>query len=131
MATVLVVDDDEAIRESLELMLSEEGYEVIAACDGGSALSIMRHITKPLVALLDIMMPGCDGISVLSAVHKEPALQRHEIIVLTALNRVLPEALSRQLRSSEIPIMHKPFERDLLLAAIADVAEHQELLALA
>lgn len=63
MATVLVVDDDPAIRASLRQALAYEGYRVVTAEDGRSALRAARE-TPPDAVVLDIMMPGIDGLEV-------------------------------------------------------------------
>lgn len=65
--TVLVVDDESSIRETLEAVLNDEGYSVIGAADGPSALSLMES-GSPKLALLDIWMPGMDGLELLSKI---------------------------------------------------------------
>ena len=57
----MVVDDDPEIRSSLGELLEDEGYEVVAACDGLEALRMLRNGDKPSVILLDLMMPNMDG----------------------------------------------------------------------
>lgn len=66
---ILVVDDEEEILNLLEIYLSNEGYTVIKAIDGYSALDILK-IEKPHLIVLDIMMPGIDGIEVLKEIRK-------------------------------------------------------------
>ncbi|RIL11291.1 MAG: UDP-3-O-[3-hydroxymyristoyl] N-acetylglucosamine deacetylase [Proteobacteria bacterium] len=61
---ILVIDDEASIRQSLKGILSDEGYETLLAEDGTSALNILSH-TKPSAVVLDIWMPGMDGIEVL------------------------------------------------------------------
>ena len=58
---ILIVDDDEALRESLELVLSAEDYEVVAAPDGASALALLEKGPVDVV-LCDLRMPGVDGL---------------------------------------------------------------------
>ena len=62
-AAVLLVDDDAPIRRMLERTLSAEGYEVAAAADGGSALAQVER-SMPDVIVLDVAMPGLDGLAV-------------------------------------------------------------------
>ncbi|GAA2389446.1 response regulator transcription factor [Gordonia cholesterolivorans] len=63
-AKVLVVDDEENIRELLSVSLKFQGYEVVAAADGPRALDVVRTF-KPDVLVLDVMMPGMDGFGLL------------------------------------------------------------------
>src|SRR5919107_63984 len=72
---ILVIDDEGAIRDSLKMMLEYEGYEVIGAATGQEGLALAERETPDLV-LLDIKMPGMDGMDVLSR--------------LKALNETLP-----------------------------------------
>jgi CheY-like chemotaxis protein len=61
---ILVVDDDDALRESLELVLAAEGYEVVGARDGASALAALEAAPVDVV-LCDLRMPGMDGLELL------------------------------------------------------------------
>lgn len=75
-ATVLVVDDEEGILETLSGILEDEGYEVITASTGEQALNYVREF-PPEVVLLDVWMPGMDGIETLKAIKdisKEPSV---------------------------------------------------------
>ncbi len=67
MEKVMVVDDDEGIRCLYEQVLTDEGYKVILACDGLEAVEIFKNI-KPDIVVLDIRMPGMDGIELLGKV---------------------------------------------------------------
>jgi CheY-like chemotaxis protein len=62
--TVLVVDDEEIMREILETLLSREGYDVRLAASGGEGLELARSLPFD-AAIVDIMMPGLDGIATL------------------------------------------------------------------
>src|ERR1051325_9063617 len=59
-ASILVVDDDPNFRDTMELVLSNEGYEVLTAGDGGDALLTLQSVTPDLI-LLDMIMPVMDG----------------------------------------------------------------------
>lgn len=67
MEKVMVVDDDEGIRYLYEQVLTDEGYKVILASDGLEAVEIFKNI-KPDIVVLDIRMPGMDGIELLGKV---------------------------------------------------------------
>jgi two-component system, OmpR family, response regulator MprA len=80
--TVLLAEDDRAIRHALERALSLEGYQVTAVADGVEALA-QAHRTPPDVLLLDVMMPGIDGLQVCRVLRAEG--DRTPILMLTAL----------------------------------------------
>jgi CheY-like chemotaxis protein len=122
--TVLVVDDDEIIRESVVWSLREEGYAVLEAADGKAALNQMREHAEGMVVLLDLAMPQVDGYSVLQAVELEPTLgARHALIVMTAQDRTLPLAFVEQMTRLHSAVLAKPFDLDKLLDAVASAAE--------
>jgi len=73
--TIMIVDDEPSIRTSLEGVLEDEGYKVICASDGNEALKSMEE-ERPDLILLDIWMPGIDGIETLKRVRSlHPGLQ--------------------------------------------------------
>jgi len=61
MPQVLIVDNDESIRETARFLLEDEGCEVIEAPDGAAALELLRMSDQPMVVLLDIVMPRLSG----------------------------------------------------------------------
>ena len=65
--SILVVDDNQDIRDLITLIVEEEGYGVLAASDGESALNLLQ-IHQPELLLLDVMMPGLSGIDVLKEI---------------------------------------------------------------
>src|SRR5579871_3721426 len=77
-ATVLVVDDDPATVSFLEAALSVEGYEVLAALD--EAALRVAHEQQPNVILLDLMMPGMDGVEVSQRLRADPVTAHIPII---------------------------------------------------
>ncbi|WP_030945522.1 response regulator transcription factor [Streptomyces sp. NRRL S-646] len=79
---MLLAEDDRAIRHALERALSLEGYQVTAVADGVEALA-QAHKTPPDVLLLDVMMPGIDGLQVCRVLRAEG--DRTPILMLTAL----------------------------------------------
>lgn len=119
MTTVLVVDDDSAIRETLRLLLEDAGYEVIEAPDGGIALEILRSSSRPLVVLLDLMMPRVSGYDVLAAVAQDPhVLQAHAYIMFTASPQARRLTLRRLGTRMTVPCIEKPFDLDDVLAEV-------------
>src|SRR4051794_21068201 len=80
---VLVVEDDEHIRELVLLHLGLEGLQTVAAADGVEGLRIARSQPFDLI-VLDVMLPGLDGITVCRAVRRETHLRDVPILMLTA-----------------------------------------------
>src|SRR6185437_16680922 len=83
--SVLVVDDDEAVHETVGAMLGREGYRVLHARSGAEALTMAREF-RPDAITLDVMMPQMDGWSVLSAFKADPALCDIPVTMITMLN---------------------------------------------
>jgi len=120
MPHVLVVDDDDDIRDVLYDFLMEEGYQVSLARNGEQALAVLER-EHGLVVLLDINMPGIDGAGVLDALQ---AQQRndHQIVVITAGHYVPLE--QRWLASGAVQaVVHKPFNIDRLLRLVERLAQ--------
>ncbi len=80
MAKILVIDDEPSIVNLVSAYLKPEGYEVLTAVDGPSGLKA-SHAFKPDLIILDIMLPGMDGIELLSRLRRESAVY---VILLTA-----------------------------------------------
>jgi two-component system response regulator MprA len=89
---VLVAEDDRAIRESLRRMLSLDGFDVAVASDGLQALSAARTTAYDLL-ILDVLMPGLDGLEVCRALRREG--NSTPVLVLTAGPETWPPAVSR------------------------------------
>jgi two-component system alkaline phosphatase synthesis response regulator PhoP len=83
MIKILIVDDEEDIRELLSYNLRKEGYVVFSAENGENGLSLLRE-EKPDLVLLDVMMPGMDGIEVCETIRQIPGLSQTLICFLTA-----------------------------------------------
>lgn len=117
MATVLVVDDDQAIREVVRLVLEQEGHTVREAVDGPEGLSMLRAAAGPLVVLLDDLMPHLSGMEVLAEVARTPALAAgHAYILMTGSARILAGGTTPELARLRVLIVPKPFD-------IIDLAE--------
>lgn len=120
---VLVVDDDHAIRDTLRLVLEEEGYAVTDAPDGEAALDTLRSTSEPQVVLLDLRMPRLDGGRVLSIVQEDVRLAGRDIFILITANlTTLPLAIATLLDRLDVPVLPKPFDMDELLAVVAAAA---------
>lgn len=84
--SVLVVDDEPNIVQSLEFLMTAAGFEVRVAADGDAALAAMEERPADLV-LLDVMIPKRDGYEICQAIRANPAWNRVRIIMLTARGR--------------------------------------------
>ncbi len=103
---VLVVDDDDAIRDAIHFALRHTGYPVQEATNGVQALSLLRAAEAPLVVLLDVRMPKMSGVEVLETVAQDPRLaRRHAYVLVTADDRTLPLAFATLLRELGVPVV--------------------------
>jgi two-component system response regulator MprA len=109
---VLVVDDERAVRESLRRALELEGYEVELAADGQEALDRLAANGEPDAMILDILMPGVDGLEVCRRLRREG--RRLPVLMLTAREEV--ENRVAGLDAGADDYVTKPFALDELLA---------------
>lgn len=112
---ILVVDDEPHLRNGLRRILSEEGYEVMTAPDGETALALATE-KKPDIVLLDIMMPGMDGREVCRRL-REVATEA-QIIYLTAKVEPNGPLQSKHLRSEADAFIAKPTTSKRILSKI-------------
>jgi CheY-like chemotaxis protein len=122
---VLIVDDDAAIRATLRMLLEPEGYAVAEARDGRAALEAMRSGRSSAggVVLLDLMMPVLDGAGVLRAVAGDKDLaDAYAFVLVTAAASTITPALRELLARLGVPVVHKPFDLEGLLAIVERAA---------
>ena len=112
MARVLVVDDDQALSEMLGIVLRAEGYEALFCDDGSKAQGIFKE-SKPDLVLLDLMLPGIDGIEVCKRIRSESGVP---IVMLTARGDTLD--VVKGLESGADDYIVKPFKPKELVARI-------------
>jgi two-component system response regulator MtrA len=112
MARVLVVDDDQALSEMLGIVLRAEGYDAMFCDDGSKAQGIFKE-TKPDLVLLDLMLPGIDGIEVCKRIRSESGVP---IVMLTARGDTLD--IVKGLESGADDYIVKPFKPKELVARI-------------
>jgi len=115
VATVIVVDDEEPILELLRFNLEKEGYRVLLAKDGQEALDCVEK-EQPDLMILDLMLPGMDGLEVCRRIRLIPKYQQLPIIMLSAKGEVLDKVLGLELGADDY--MTKPFSPRELLARI-------------
>jgi CheY-like chemotaxis protein len=105
---VLVVDDDAGVRETMQLLLELDGYDVLLAANGREALELLEQV-RPRAMILDIMMPILDGNAVYEAVRNSPTLNDLFIVVSTSAPHLAPAGAV---------VVRKPVVPRLLLATL-------------
>ena len=112
---ILVADDDPNVHQSLNAYFRREGYQMISAYDGNQAVECV-HSQRPDIAILDIMMPGMDGLKVCREIRKESNLP---IIMLTAKGDEFDKLLGLEMGADDY--ITKPFSPREVLARVKAV----------
>ncbi|MEA2453144.1 MAG: two-component system, OmpR family, phosphate regulon response regulator PhoB [Actinomycetota bacterium] len=118
MARILVVDDNDDVRQLVKSVLVEEGHNVQLAANGETALTTMKN-NPPDVVILDIMMPDVDGYTVLKRMTEEGLKKRTKVLVLTA--KIAEADWLRGYRLGADQYLTKPFTMDELIRTLNDV----------
>ena len=119
---ILIVDDEDDIRTSLGGILEDEGYQVVAAANGVDAIDVVREEVPDLV-LLDIWMPGMDGIQTLERIKQ----LFPEITVVMMSGHGTIETAVRATRMGAFDFIEKPFSLDKLLITVGNAIRLKEL----
>jgi len=114
-ATILIVDDEREIRELLRYNLEREGYHVLTAQAGEEALSRI-FATHPDLVLLDLLLPGLNGLEILREVRAEPSTRDLPIILLTARGAEMDKLLGFERGADDY--ITKPFSPREVLARV-------------
>ncbi len=113
--TILVIDDDPEIRDTMVEVLRAEGYPVDMASNGREGLAKLDAIQTPCLVVLDMMMPVLDGMGFLEAVARRANADDIHVLVVTA-----NPAMFRQIEPPRvIDLLKKPFELDDMLGVVA------------
>ena len=121
---VLIVDDVQDLRDSIRYLLEGEGYEVLEAADGRSALATLRASRYPLVVLLDMMMPHMPGDRVIQTLIRERALPgKHAVVLLTASPATVPRDLHTVLKKHDIPVVSKTVHLEEIVEQVEQASE--------
>jgi CheY-like chemotaxis protein len=110
--TVLVIDDDDAVRDLLERFLGSEGFRVVSAGGGEEGLRLAREL-RPEVITLDAIMPGMDGWAVLSKLKADPDVSGIPVVMLTIID---DKNMGYALGAADY--LTKPVERQRLVAVL-------------
>jgi DNA-binding NtrC family response regulator len=116
---VLIIDDEAGIRSILSALLKKNGYQVQAADSGRAGLDVFDHF-KPAVVLLDLKMPGIDGMEVMETLDKRLNADCKSII-MTAHGEV--RSAVEAMKKGAFDYLQKPFDNDELLAVISRAVE--------
>jgi len=120
--TVLIVDDEESIRNSLSGVLMDEGFSVLRAEDGPKALQIIKQ-EVPEVVLLDIWMPGIDGIETLKRIKtRYPEIQ---VIMISGHGNI--ETAVRATKLGAFDFIEKPLSLDKVILTISHALDFRRL----
>jgi DNA-binding response OmpR family regulator len=120
---ILVVDDERAVRESLRRALELEGYEIELAEDGGQALERLAREDQPDAVILDVLMPGVDGLEVCRTLRSQGS--RLPVLMLTARTQV--EDRVEGLDAGADDYLTKPFHFGELLARVRALTRRKTL----
>jgi CheY-like chemotaxis protein len=116
MATIMVVDDEESMRELVKAIFLEEGFQVITASSGQECLNILAS-ERPDVILMDMMMPGMSGRETTEKIRKNPATKNLKVAFLTVL-RLSEIGKDTMQRLHVVDYITKPFDNDDLVEKV-------------
>jgi PAS domain S-box-containing protein len=114
---ILVIDDEQTVRDLMRRFLAREGFDVVTAHDGEEGLALARQL-HPALITLDVLMPGLDGWSVLQALKADPELAEIPVVMLTIVDE---KNKGYALGASEY--VTKPIDRERLRALLARFCE--------
>ncbi len=119
--SILVVDDEQVVRETVKRILSDEGFNVFVAEDGNSAIEVARNQNFD-AALLDIKLPDINGIEVFEKIRVfSPNVKA---VIMTAFE--IKELVNRAFELGAFACLHKPFDINKLLKILNDIKQENE-----
>jgi two-component system, chemotaxis family, chemotaxis protein CheY len=116
--SVLIIEDDEGVRESVAAILREEGYLVEEADGGAAALARLRREPRPTLILLDLMMPEMDGIDFRRRQLADPELRAIPVVIISAR----PDVARQAARLHVDGFLQKPMSFEELLHVVQNRA---------
>lgn len=124
MPRIMLVDDEECIRETILELLTSEGFDAVTVTGAEACLQQLRNGFRGVI-LMDVMMPGLDGWATIREIKKEGLLDGNIISMLTAMD--VPDEKMEGLQEVVVDYIIKPFETGSFLAAIRRYLELFEL----
>jgi two-component system chemotaxis response regulator CheY len=117
MKYVLIVDDSKSIRTEVAEILRRSGYGVIEAADGAEALALLRRESEINLVVLDVNMPGMNGLDVLERIYDEHGQRNLPVIMLTT--EAERSMVERAKKAGAKGWLLKPIKTDLLLNSVS------------
>jgi CheY-like chemotaxis protein len=111
---ILIVEDEQPIREMMKTLLEIEGYSISTACNGRDGIERLRE-NPPSLVLLDMMMPVMNGWDFLDALRSDPATASIPVVIVSAYSEIAKSVRPKA-------FVPKPVQLDTLLRAIGDMA---------
>ena len=121
--TIMVVDDEPDIRQLVKFNLEKEGFDVVSVADGESALEEVRNHYPDLI-ILDVMLPGIDGIEVCFKLKSDPAFKAIPIVMLSAKSDESDQLVGLKIGADDYLV--KPFSPKVLVAKISAIIRRSE-----
>jgi len=118
--TILIIDDSVTIRQQVSMTLKSAGYEVVEACDGQDGVEVVRKNTVIAMVLCDLNMPRMNGLEFLETIKGTLASPPVPVVMLTTDGS--PDLIARAKRAGAKGWIVKPFQTDLLIAAVRRIA---------
>lgn len=122
---VLIVDDDQKVSALLRELIENEGYEVVSAADGASALEIVNSF-DPDVVISDVVMPVVDGIELCRKIKKDPRTTDIPVLLISGLRNALEDSIEG-LTAGADDYLNVPFRNEELLVKVARLAERRRV----
>ena len=119
MATVLIVEDEFAIADLLELVLTDEGYRVVLAGNGRQGLERLAEGLVPDLVICDYMMPVLDGAGLILAMQENEAQRSIPCVVMTSM----PEAIIRARITGYAAYVRKPFQLAAMVRLVTSILD--------
>lgn len=117
--TVLLVEDDEAVRQLVRVTLEMNDYEVVEAKDGLEGL-LLLDLHHPDAVVLDLMMPDVGGERMLAQLRATPETKKTPVVIITGKPEVAPEVIGLVGKENFFP---KPFDPDALIERVEGLLE--------
>ncbi|MEL6452837.1 MAG: response regulator [Pseudomonadota bacterium] len=117
---VLLVEDEINIIEAIRFLLSREGWQVDTHSDGATAVDTIRQMQPDLV-VLDYMLPGKNGLDILTELREDPAFANLPVLMLTARGQARDREMAEKAGVSRF--MTKPFSNTEVMTAVRDLVQ--------